>query len=43
MMMMTMNLKMQEINGRKEKRGRLGVRTKKEKRKRRRKRQIVEM
>jgi hypothetical protein len=38
-----MNLKMQEINGRKEKRGRLGVRKKKKKKKRRRKRQIVEM
>jgi len=40
---MTMNLKMDETNGKKEKRGRLGVRTKKEKRKRRRKRQTVEM
>jgi hypothetical protein len=43
MMMMTTNQKMGEINGKKEKRGRLGVRTRREKRKRRRKKQTVEM
>jgi hypothetical protein len=42
MTMMTMNPKMLEINGKKEKRGKLGVRTKRERRRRRRKRQIVE-
>lgn len=41
--MMTMNLKMDEINGKKEKRGKLGVRTKRGEKRRRRKRQIVEM
>lgn len=43
MMMMTMNLKMDEINGKRERKGKLGVRTKKGEKRKRRKRQIVEM